>query len=57
MILKLLLSNQMIWMIFVKTFQNATQIKKFVILIDFDDINDYHTNSMHYFIMKIQNKR
>ena len=37
MILKLLLNTQMIWMIFIKTLKNATQIKN-KILIAFDDM-------------------
>ena len=38
MILKLLLNTRIIWIIFIKTLKNKTQIKKRKILIVFDDM-------------------
>ena len=38
MIQKLLLNNQMMWMIFIKILNNTIQIKKQKVLIVFDDI-------------------
>ena len=38
MIQKLLLNNQMMWMIFIKILSNTIQIKKQKVLIVFDDI-------------------
>ena len=48
MILNILLNTQMILMIFTKTLKNATQIKKRIILIVFDDtIADKLINKKH----------
>ena len=38
MILEFLLNTQMIWMIFIKTLKNTTQIRNAKILIAFDDM-------------------
>ena len=38
MIQKLLLNNQMMWMIFIKILNNTIQLKKQKVLIVFDDI-------------------
>ena len=38
MILKLLLNTRMIWMVYIKTIKNTTQLKKINILIIFDDM-------------------
>ena len=38
MILKLLLNTRMIWMVYIKTIKNTTQLKKIKILIIFDDM-------------------
>ena len=48
MILNILLNTQMILMIFIKTLKNATQIKKRIMLIVFDDaISDKLINKKH----------
>ena len=44
MTLKLLLNNQIIWIIFIKTFKNTTQIINDKILIIFDMIADMFSN-------------